>query len=79
MSEKVVGNTFDDLFGKCKGRIIITTFASNVHRIQQVIRTAEKYNRKVAVAGRSMVNNVQLSSELGYIDIPRNNGGYRGH
>ncbi|MGI6468450.1 MAG: ribonuclease J [Syntrophomonadaceae bacterium] len=70
MSEKVVGNTFDDLFGKCKGRIIITTFASNVHRIQQVIRTAEKYNRKVAVAGRSMVNNVQVSSELGYIDIP---------
>ena len=51
MSEKVVGNTFDDLFGEMQGRIIITTFASNVHRIQQVIRTAEKYNRKVAVAG----------------------------
>lgn len=70
MSEKVVGNTFDGLFGKCDGRIIVTTFASNVHRIQQVIRTAEKFNRKVAVSGRSMVNNVQVSSELGYIDIP---------
>lgn len=70
MSEKVVGNTFDDLFGKCNGRIIITTFASNVHRIQQVICTAQKFNRKVAVSGRSMVNNVQVSSELGYIDIP---------
>ncbi len=70
MSEKVVGNTFDDLFGKCEGRIIITTFASNVHRIQQVICTARKFNRKVAVSGRSMVNNVQVSSELGYIDIP---------
>lgn len=70
MSEKVVGNTFDDLFGKCAGRIILTTFASNVHRIQQVITTAEKYGRKVAVSGRSMVNNVQVSTELGYIDIP---------
>ena len=70
MSEKVVGNTFDSLFGQCDGRIIVTTFASNVHRIQQVIRTAEKFNRKVAVSGRSMVNNVQVSSELGYIDIP---------
>lgn len=70
MSEKVVGNTFDDLFGKCEGRIIVTTFASNVHRIQQVISTAEKYGRKVAVVGRSMINNVQISSDLGYINIP---------
>lgn len=70
MSEKVVGNTFDDLFGKCEGRIIVTTFASNVHRIQQVISTAHKYGRKVAVVGRSMINNVQISSELGYINIP---------
>ena len=70
MSERVVGNTFDDLFGKCEGRIIITTFASNVHRIQQVICTAQKYGRKVSVVGRSMVNNVKISSELGYIDIP---------
>jgi ribonuclease J len=69
-SEKVVGNTFDELFGRCEGRIIVTTFASNVHRIQQVISTAEKYGRKVAIVGRSMVNNVKISSQLGYIDIP---------
>lgn len=70
MSEKVVGNTFDELFGKCTGRIIVTTFASNVHRIQQVVCTAERYGRKVAVIGRSMINNVRISNELGYIDIP---------
>ncbi len=70
MSEKVVGNTFDDLFGRCEGRIIVTTFASNVHRIQQVVTTAQKYNRKVAVVGRSMVNNVRISNELGYMKIP---------
>lgn len=70
MSEKVVGNTFDEIFAKCEGRIIVTTFASNVHRIQQVISTAAKYGRKVAVVGRSMVNNVQISKELGYMQIP---------
>jgi ribonuclease J len=70
MSEKVVGNTFDELFGKCEGRIIVTTFASNVHRIQQVISTAVRYGRKVCVIGRSMVNNMKISSELGYVDIP---------
>ncbi|MGI6412210.1 MAG: ribonuclease J [Syntrophomonadaceae bacterium] len=69
MSEKVVGNTFDDLFGKCEGRIIVTTFASNVHRVQQVISTAEKYGRKVAIIGRSMVNNVRISKDLGYINL----------
>lgn len=70
MSEKVVGNTFDELFGRCEGRIIVTTFASNVHRIQQAIHTAVKYDRKVAIVGRSMVNNVKISHQLGYIDIP---------
>ncbi|SHH06010.1 ribonuclease J [Thermosyntropha lipolytica DSM 11003] len=70
MSEKVVGNTFDELFGKCEGRIIVTTFASNVHRIQQVISTAAKYGRKVSVIGRSMVNNVEIAQRLGYMDIP---------
>lgn len=70
MSEKVVGNTFDDLFGKCEGRIIVTTFASNVHRIQQVICTAQRYGRKVSIIGRSMVNNVKIAHELGYIDMP---------
>jgi ribonuclease J len=72
MSEKVVGNTFVELFAKCEGRIIATTFASNVHRIQQVITTAEKYGRKVAVVGRSMVNNVKIANELGYMDLPEN-------
>lgn len=70
MSEKVVGNTFDELFGKCEGRIIVTTFASNVHRIQQVISTAAKYGRKVSVIGRSMVNNVEIAQRLGYMNIP---------
>src|SRR5665647_1047613 len=69
-SESLVGKTFDELFGKCEGRIIVTTFASNVHRIQQVINTAVKYDRKVAIVGRSMVNNVKISTQLGYIDIP---------
>jgi ribonuclease J len=69
-SEKVVGNTFNELFGKCEGRIIVTTFASNVHRIQQVISTAQKYGRKVCVVGRSMINNVKISNQLGYMDIP---------
>ncbi|NLB52314.1 MAG: ribonuclease J [Syntrophomonadaceae bacterium] len=72
MSEKVVGNTLMELFAKCEGRIIATTFASNVHRIQQVISTAEKYDRKVSVVGRSMVNNVRIASELGYMSIPEN-------
>lgn len=72
MSEKVVGNTFDELFGKCEGRIIVTTFASNVHRIQQVVTTAEKYNRKVAIVGRSMINNVRIAIELGYMHIDEN-------
>ncbi len=70
LSEKVVGNTFDELFGRCEGRIIVTTFASNVHRIQQVVSTADKYQRKVCVIGRSMVNNVQVAMDLGYINIP---------
>lgn len=72
MSEKVVGKTFDELFGKCEGRIIVTTFASNVHRIQQVVTTAEKYGRKVAIVGRSMINNVRISVDLGYMHIADN-------
>ncbi len=70
MSEKVVGNTFDDLFGRCEGRIIVTTFASNVHRIQQAVNTAVKYGRKVTIVGRSMINNVRVSMELGYMSVP---------
>lgn len=70
MSEKVVGHTFEELFGKCTGRIIVTTFASNIHRIQQVISTAERFGRKVSIVGRSMINNVKVASALGYMDIP---------
>ncbi len=69
-SEKVVGKTFDELFRAAKERIILATFASNVHRIQQVISAAYTYNRKVAIAGRSMVNVVGVAQELGYLDIP---------
>ena len=71
MSERFVGNTFDEAFRQAtEERLIIATFASNVHRLQQAIHTAYKYNRKVAVVGRSMVNVVSIASELGYIDIP---------
>ncbi len=69
-SEKVVGQTFDDEFRYAKGRIIIATFSSNVHRIQQVIDSAVRYKRKVAVIGRSMVNVVNISKELAYLNIP---------
>jgi ribonuclease J len=69
MSEKVVGEAFIDIFARCTGRIIVTTFASNVHRIQQAIDTAVKFNRKVAILGRSMVNNVAIAQELGYMHV----------
>lgn len=70
MSEKSVGVTFDEMFHNAKGRIIIASFSSNVHRVQQAIDTACKYNRKVAILGRSMINVVTISSELGYLNIP---------
>jgi len=70
MSERVVGNTFDETFRQAKERIIIATFASNVHRLQQAIQTAHRHNRKVAVVGRSMVNVVNIAYELGYMNIP---------
>ncbi|PKM41733.1 MAG: ribonuclease J [Firmicutes bacterium HGW-Firmicutes-8] len=71
LSEKLVGNTFDETFRTASGRIIIATFASNVHRLQQAIATALKYDRKVAIAGRSMVNVVGIATELGYMDFPK--------
>ncbi|MFA4885086.1 MAG: ribonuclease J [Desulfotomaculaceae bacterium] len=70
MSERVVGNTFDENFRQATERIIITTFASNVHRLQQAIQAAYKHGRKVAVVGRSMVNVITIATELGYMDIP---------
>jgi len=71
MSERVVGQTFDDTFRAARNRIIIATFASNVHRLQQAISTAFKYGRKVAIVGRSMVNVVSIATELGYITFPQ--------
>ncbi len=69
-SERSVGASFDALFRGCDSRIIVTTFASNVDRIQQVISVAAKYGRKVAVTGRSMENAMKVSVELGYMQIP---------
>ena len=70
-SERKVGGTFDNLFNKAgKKRIIIATFSSNVHRIQQIIDCAAKYGRKVTVFGRSMVNVMKLGVDLGYLRIP---------
>jgi ribonuclease J len=70
LSEKAVGKTFEETFGEAKERIIVATFASNVHRLQQVILAAHKYERKVAVIGRSMLNVVTIASDLGYLQIP---------
>lgn len=70
MSEKTVGNTFNDIFAEAEGRILVATFASNVHRIQQIINAAVIVDRKVVVSGRSMVNVVGVSTELGYLDVP---------
>jgi len=70
MSERVVGQAFADTFRKARERIIVASFASNVHRLQQAITMASHYNRKVAVVGRSMVNVVNIASELGYLQIP---------
>jgi len=73
MSERTVGRTFDQLFAEHSNtRIIIATFASNVDRVQQIINSAYKYERKVAVEGRSMVNIITTASELGYLNIPEN-------
>lgn len=69
MSERTVGNTFRELFGNAKGRIIVATFASNVHRVQQIINAAELNNRKIVLSGRSMVNNTTVANELGYLTI----------
>ena len=69
-SERKVADKFDELFKGCDKRIIVTTFASNVQRIQQIVNVAAKYKRKVAVTGRSMENMIRVAMELGYMDIP---------
>ena len=72
MSESTVGEVFDKLFLNCTKRIVVATFASNVHRIQQIVNSAVKYERKIAICGRSMVNVVNTAKDLGYIDVPNN-------
>ena len=69
-SERSVGNSFDALFKGCEERIIVTTFASNVDRLQPIIDVAARYGRRVAVTGRSMENAMKVSTELGYMNIP---------
>ena len=72
-TERIVGNTFSSIFARSVDkRIIVATFSSNIHRIQQIINQAALYGRKVAVSGRSMLNAVTIAAELGYLDIPDN-------
>ncbi|HIE35093.1 MAG TPA: MBL fold metallo-hydrolase, partial [Campylobacterales bacterium] len=70
-SEASVGPTFDLLFSKAKGRVIMSTFSSNIHRVYQAIDHAMKYNRKVCVIGRSMERNLETAMQLGYINLPQ--------
>lgn len=70
-SEKEVLRIFEDIFSSAKGRIIIATFASNIHRIQQAIDVAVKFNRKVIICGKSIVSNAQIALDLGYLKIPK--------
>ena len=70
MSESSVGKVFDSIFSGCEKRIIVATFASNIHRVQQIVNSAMKNNRKVAICGRSMENVMNVAKDLGYLDIP---------
>ena len=70
MSEKTVGETLDNLFSKGKGRIIVATFASNIHRLQQIINSSIKYGRKIAFSGRSMEKISDVAIKLGYLNMP---------
>jgi ribonuclease J len=69
-SERVVGAALQEVFERSEGRIIVASFASHIHRIQQVIEAAKKHDRLVGLTGRSMIRNVQISRDLGYLDLP---------
>jgi len=69
-SEKVVEATFQEVFEKAEGRIIVASFASHIHRVCQVVEAAKEHDRLIGVMGRSMVRNVQIARELGYLDLP---------
>uniref|UniRef100_A0A7C3RUM8 Ribonuclease J n=1 Tax=Dictyoglomus thermophilum TaxID=14 RepID=A0A7C3RUM8_DICTH len=71
-SESLVKSTFENIFASTKSRIFLVTFASNFHRIQQAINMAHKFGRKVAIAGKSLINNIEVGKKLGYLDIPDN-------
>ena len=70
-SERIVQKTLEDIFERATGRIIVASFASHIHRVSQVVEAAKKHNRLIGVAGRSMVRNVGIARELGYLDLPR--------
>jgi len=70
LSEKFVGEAFDEIFPKCPGRIVVAAFSSNIHRVQQVVNSAARFGRKVLLNGRSMIANVQIARELGYLNFP---------
>jgi ribonuclease J len=70
LSEKLVGDAFDEIFPHCPGRIIVAAFSSNIHRVQQVVEAAGRCGRKVLLNGRSMLANVRIARELGYLSIP---------
>ena len=72
MSESTVGEVFEKLFQNCTKRIVVATFASNVHRVQQIVNSAVEHKRKIAVCGRSMINMIDTARELGYIKCPDN-------
>lgn len=69
-SERTLNDSFDYIFATAPGRIIVATFASNISRLQQVVDTAYRHQRQVAIAGRSMENNAAMAMELGYLDVP---------
>jgi ribonuclease J len=70
LSERLVGDAFDEIFPRCTGRVIVAAFSSNIHRVQQVVEAAAKSGRKVLLNGRSMIGNVAIARELGYLAIP---------
>lgn len=69
-SESTIRDTFENIFNSAKGRIFLVTFASNFHRIQQAINVAAKYHRKIAIAGKSLISNIEVAKKLGYLNIP---------